>query len=48
MTKDEIKAALRLALDRVADALTETPWTLLLAAAWTVGMVVVGYAICAL
>ena len=48
MTKDEIKAALRLALDRVADALTETPWTVLVFAGWTAAMVLLGWVIGAL
>ena len=48
MTKDEIKQALRLALDRVADALTETPFTLILFAGWTLAMVLIGWLIGAL
>lgn len=48
MTRDEIKAALRAALDRLLDALVETPWTILLFAGWTLAMVLLGFIIRAL
>jgi hypothetical protein len=48
MTKDEIKDALLLAFDRGLECMVETPWTILIFAAWTLGAVIVGFVIGAL
>ena len=48
MTKDEVKDALLLVGDRLLDALTDTPWTVILWALWTGACVGLGFAICAL
>ena len=48
MTKDEMKEALLLSKDRLLDALTDTPWTVLVWALWTGACVGLGFAISAM